>query len=101
MEGKKFDGGKPDLSLVYYNMASGIAQALKFGENKYGRYNYLGGMKWTRLASAALRHLLQWAWGETFDDESGLNHLYHAAANIQMLIDFQTGERGEDDRFKG
>ena len=88
------------MSLISFNFASGVAKAFEFGMRKYGRYNYLDGMKWTRISSAALRHLYKWIWGETYDNESGLNHLYHVGACIQMLVDYQVGERGEDDRFK-
>jgi hypothetical protein len=97
----KHDQGKADLSILSVHGLSQIALALQFGAKKYNRYNYLEtGFKYTRLSSAALRHLYAWVWGEDKDAESGLSHLAHAGACIVMLIDHGAHNIGEDDRFK-
>lgn len=98
--GTKHDTGKPDLSLIPYHAECGIALALMDGEKKYGRYNYLKGMKWSRLVGAAKRHLGAFQNGENVAEDSQLNHLYHAAANICMLIEYYEKQIGEDDRNK-
>lgn len=100
LAGVKHDQNKPDLSILPKEALNGIARAFMVGEKKYGRYNYLKGMNWTRLISASMRHITQFNSGEDFDDESKLNHLYHAGACIMMLIQFYDAKIGNDNRFK-
>lgn len=99
-EGIKHDNGKADLSLLPYSGLIGVSKALMDGEKKYGRYNYLNGMDWHRLIGAALRHIHQFNNGEDCADDSGLNHLYHAGANILMLIEYYERQIGNDTRYK-
>lgn len=99
-EGIKFDDGKIDLALLPRKAKEGIAKAFMDGERKYGRYNYRGGMKWSRLLAAADRHLTAFNDGEDLASDSKLNHLYHAGANIMMLIEYFEYGLGEDDRRK-
>lgn len=99
-EGKKYDGGKPDLSLLPREFVEQVSLAFMYGEKKYGRYNYMGGMDWHRLIAATLRHVFAWAWGEDRDSESGLSHLAHAGATIAMLISYQSNGLGKDTRYK-
>lgn len=98
--GVKYDNGKADLSLLSYEALSEISRAFEFGAKKYGRYNYLGGMEWTRIISALLRHAYAFAWGEDNDKESGLSHLAHCGACVIMLLDFSTKKLGSDNRYK-
>jgi hypothetical protein len=72
-----------------------------YGAKKYGRYNYLNGMEWTRLIAALDRHVSAFNDGENCDQESGLNHLYHAGACVMMLIEFYEKNLGTDNRYKG
>lgn len=98
-QGIKHDQGKPDLSILSYDALCEIAKAFEFGAKKYGRYNYLNGMKWTRIGSAAARHLFQWLWVGGKDPESGLSHLSHLGACCVMLLDYEIKGLGEDDRY--
>lgn len=86
---KKFDSNKIDLSFVSINMKKAVAEALQYGASKYGRNNYTSGLDSNRLVAALERHLELWKNGQDLDDESGLNHLSHAAATIQMILDTQ------------
>jgi hypothetical protein len=95
----KYDSNKEDLSIISYDALKEIAKALEFGSKKYGRYNYLQGMKWTRISSAALRHLYKWIWISSKDEESNLSHLAHLGACVIMLLDYETKNIGEDDRY--
>jgi hypothetical protein len=95
---KKFDGEKPALFLNPPEIQYGMARAFGHGERKYGTYNWLGGIKASRLFSACLRHLVAWWWEETIDPESGLNHLDHAAASLAMLMDTVKRRSDLDDR---
>lgn len=98
--GKKFDTGKPPISLISKSAIVEEARVMGYGAKKYGRYNYLGGMQWSRLIDAAFRHLLCIADGQDVDVESGLLHAAHVRCCMGMLIEFMTKELGEDDRFK-
>lgn len=100
-KGVKHDQGKADLSLLSFAALSEIARAFEFGAKKYGRYNYLNGMEWTRIAGACCRHVYAWLWGEDRDEESGLHHLGHAGACIVMLLDYCLHGLGEDNRYEG
>ena len=96
----KSDQSKPDMSLIPRAAKVGIALAMMDGEKKYGRYNYLEGMDWSRLIGAADRHLSAFNDGENDASDSNLNHLYHAAANLCMLIEYYEKGIGNDNRNK-
>lgn len=97
-EGTKHDSGKPKMSLVTYEFVAGTAKALEYGMNKYGKNNYKKGMAWSRVIDALMRHTLAFAHGEEFDQESGLPHIYHMAACLNMLTYYYDKKLGEDDR---
>jgi hypothetical protein len=82
---KKYDSGKPQLSLVPVEALEAIASAMAYGAAKYGKNNYKLGHKWSRCLDAALRHLYALAHGEEIDPESGNTHLSHALASLSML----------------
>lgn len=100
IKGVKFDQNKPDLSLLPRVAKEGIARAFMDGQRKYGRYNYLNGMEWTRILAAIDRHLSAFNDGEDIAIDSQLNHLYHAGAGIMMLIEYYDKKLGTDNRYK-
>lgn len=86
---RKDDSAKPDMSLVTYSMIEPAAKILKFGEKKYGRYNYRNpnpGFE-QRLIAATIRHLLQHTDGQELDSESNEPHLAHALASLMLIFD--------------
>ena len=95
---KKFDGGKPDISIIPPEYTDAVAQAFMDGEKKYGRYNYRGGMEWSRLLSAALRHINAFNKGEDVASDSGVHHLGHAGACLAMLMDYYINNLGTENR---
>lgn len=99
-EGKKFDAGKAPLSLVDRFAIEQIGQVLAFGANKYGAHNWRGGINYSRLLDAALRHLYAFADGEDNDPESGLSHIAHAGCNIVFLLGMIRARGDLDDRCK-
>lgn len=96
--GIKHDKGKPRMSLVPRDAMVGTAQALGYGADKYGTYNFTGGLAYTRLTDATLRHIYAFLAGEDLDPESGLSHIHHAAATLAMLQYMLTHKPEMDDR---
>lgn len=86
-EGLKYDNGKPDLTIVDKNIIEAAARALTFGAKKYTRGNYKHFKKedLVRLYASLLRHAFAITSGEQFDRESGLKHLDHIAANVNII----------------
>lgn len=100
-EGKKYDTGKPQLSLIPRVALEDEAIVFGFGAEKYGRDNYKLGMEWTRVIDAALRHIVAFSEGEDLDPESGQPHLAHARCCMAMLLFYMHNNKGTDNRFKG
>lgn len=98
--GTKHDQNKPDLALLPSEFNAGVARAFMDGERKYGRYNYLKGMDWTRLIAAAKRHIDAFQDGEDIAEDSKLNHLWHAGACIAILSVYYERKLGTDNRYK-
>jgi len=83
---KKFDSGKPDLSLIPRVALDEEARAFMYGAEKYGRYNFHKGMEVSRLIAAALRHITAYNEGAELDIESHVHHLGHARACLAMIL---------------
>jgi hypothetical protein len=87
------------MSLIPPEALLEIAKVFDFGARKYSPNNWRGGLAYSRVLSAALRHINSWNSGIDRDDETGLNHLAHAAVNLMFLIAFQETNLGQDDRY--
>lgn len=98
--GKKFDQGKPPLSLIPTKPLLEIAKVLEHGAGKYDEHNWRKGMKWSRLLSSSLRHITAFNEGEDLDPESGINHLAHAACGLMFLLEYYTTHKELDDRYR-
>lgn len=77
MSGTKHDQDKPGVHLLDPLALEGIARVLDFGAKKYAAHNWRGGISYSRLIAAALRHLFAILRGEDTDPESGLPHVDH------------------------
>jgi hypothetical protein len=97
--GTKKDQGKPRICLIPVEAINAAAEALMFGADKYGDYNYRGGLKHTRILDSVFRHLTAHLNGEDVDSESGLKHLSHAIAGLSMLIWMTENRPDLDDRY--
>ena len=98
MSGKKYDGGKDPWHLAPWDAFKAVILVMAFGAAKYGERNWEHGMDWSRLYSAALRHITSWWAGEVADQETGYSHLWHAACCIMFLVSFEIRGAGRDDR---
>jgi hypothetical protein len=96
----KFDSGKSPLSLIPRSALIAEADVLAFGTKKYGKHNWRGGMEWSRLVDACLRHLTSWNEGENTDPETGYSHLAHARCCLGFLLEYEQKGLGTDDRYK-
>ncbi len=98
--GFKKDEGKAPLDLIPWVVLEEVAQVMGFGATKYGVENWRKGMRWGRVAAAALRHLFAWLAGRDLDEETGRSHLSHAVCCLLFLMTYQKFKLGEDDRKK-
>ena len=99
-EAVKHDTFKPPLWLIPKVALVEEAAVLGFGAEKYDVHNWRKGMPWSRLISAAMRHLVDFNDGQDFDKESGLHALAHVRACCAFLIEYMTTHPELDDRFK-
>lgn len=96
----KHDAEKPDMSLLSSIALIKTAEVMTFGKRKYSAHNWRGGFAWSRLLSAAMRHLVAYIGGENKDPETGLSHLAHCACCVMFLLEFEETHSSLDDRFK-
>jgi hypothetical protein len=98
MTGSKFDQGKPRMELLPTHGIVEVAKVMTKGAEKYGDFNYLGGLEHGRLAGAALRHIFAYLNGNDLD-ELGTLHLANAATDLLMIIELSKRGLGKDNRF--
>ena len=99
--GIKYDADKPRTDLIPALALMEVAKVMAFGAKKYGDYNWKGGLKFSRLIAACLRHVYLYLSGESLDSETGLSHIAHACCCLLMLLDFIiSGRNSLDDRYK-
>lgn len=84
----KADAGKPQLSLVPYQILIDIARVREYGVEKYGDPDNWRKVELDRYIDALLRHV--WAFAHDIhgvDSESGLEHYKHAACNLAFICE--------------
>lgn len=99
-EGKKYDAEKPPLQLLDPLALEGIANVLAFGAQKYAAHNWRGGIEYTRLIGACMRHTAAILRGEDNDPESGLPHVDHLGCSAMFLSNMMKTRKDLDDRYK-
>lgn len=91
--------GKVQPHRTPLHLLDGVNRTWEFGDKKYpDQWNWTKAMAWSVPYDAALRHLSRWYMGETFDTESGQNHLNHAIANLLILVHAAEKHKDYDDR---
>lgn len=98
--GIKHDQEKPDISLLSFLALTEVAKVMTFGKKKYSAHNWRGGFVWSRLISAALRHMFAFIGGEDLDPETGFSHVAHAICCLMFLLEFTITRKDLDDRYK-
>ena len=99
-EGRKDDDGKPDMALLDPYAIEQLALVLTFGKRKYAAWNWAGGISYSRLLAALLRHTFAFLRGQDRDDESGLPHIAHAMCCCMFLLGMSQLHPELDDRYK-
>lgn len=100
--GLRDNKGKVPLELVPPSLVFAVGEVLKVGAAKYAPRNWESGMPWSTVSGCALRHFFKWLspLHSDLDEETGLNHLWHVACNIAMLIEYDYTCKDLDDRPK-
>jgi hypothetical protein len=91
----------PIGALMLPYMVQHASEIMIFGAKKYAPYNWEKGILFTRIASAGLRHALEYG---ADDPDSGMPHEWHLDCNVLFAATFEA--RGElyrefDDRPEG
>lgn len=73
------------VDLLIPEFLEDLARIMTMGAKKYGVENWKNNLEHRRILAALYRHLLAYHRGEKCDQESGLNHLCHVAANAMFL----------------
>lgn len=98
--GLKFDTNKPRMDLLDFDALEGLAKVLTFGAQKYAAHNWRGGISYSRLTAAMLRHLAAIQRGEDIDPESGLPHVDHLGCCWMFLSNMTKTRPDLDDRYR-
>jgi hypothetical protein len=98
--GVKDDASKPQMSLIPGAALIEVGRVLDYGAAKYAPDNWRAGMRTRRLLDAAIRHIYQYADGETLDQETGITHLAHAICNLMFGIVMEQERSDLDDRYR-
>ena len=100
MSGIKYDQEKPDISLLSATAIFKISEVMTYGKKKYAAHNWRNGLSYSRLLSAALRHVFAYIGGESNDPETNISHLAHACCCLMMVLEFESTKPELDDRYK-
>jgi hypothetical protein len=113
-KGIKYDGGKAPLNLLSNYAMEEVAKVLQYGATKYHPWNWAEGIHYSRVISAARRHIAEWENRKTYDigedcngckkkqlckTHSKRHHLANAICNLMFLLDYELRELNHlDDR---
>jgi hypothetical protein len=97
--GTKFDDSKLRVDLLDPLALEGISRVLTFGAKKYNAHNWRGGISYSRLIGALLRHLFAIMRREDLDPESGLPHIDHLGCCWMFLSNAMKTRQDLDDRY--
>lgn len=98
--GQKYDGEKARTDLLDPEFLLGVSRVLTFGAKKYSAHNWRGGISYSRLIAATLRHILAILSGEDVDPETGELHTAHLGCEVMFLHWMILHRKDLDDRWK-
>ncbi len=90
IEGKKESKGKLDWSCLPMESLTGVIKVFEKGFAKYkGKNTWQPGIRFSKLFSATMRHLIDWFYfHKDKDAESGEHPLCHVIANCLILLTY-------------
>lgn len=91
-EGKKYDDGKVQYTLIPPRALREVAEVLTYGAKKYSPYNWVH-VESSRYLAATYRHLEQFRLGHKVDLESGLQHISHAITSLLFLLERELSDK--------
>ena len=92
---------KAPLTLIPPDFLYLLSYVFRLGAEKYGPYNWRDNrVNYRVYLEAAMRHILLASDGEDVDEESGLPHEVHAAANLAIVVDAKLCGIIIDDRYQ-
>lgn len=93
--GVRYNQNKNRLELIPPEFIDEVGKVFTFGAKKYSvdNWKHLDEDQQKQIMGSLLRHIIEYHKGNKLDDESGLNHLAHAACNIAMMIWFEKQEK--------
>lgn len=95
-----FGEAKPKLSDTPTIGIREMGRVFTMGAGKYGRFNWREhAVSSSVYYDAAQRHLMAWFDGEDRDPESGLPHLAHVMACVNIIMDAEDRGKLNDNRF--
>ena len=100
MQGIKYDDGKAPMNLLDRYALEQLASVLAHGAVKYAPENWRGGIHYSRLIAATLRHMMAVSDGEDYDQESQLPHAAHAMCSLMFLLWMMRNRPDLDDRWR-
>lgn len=98
--GLKYDANKSRVDLLDTEWLEQVGGVLAFGAKKYAAHNWRGGISYSRLLGACMRHVFAIVRGEDTDPESGLQHSAHASCCLMFLAFMMKYRPDLDDRWK-
>jgi hypothetical protein len=101
MSGIKYDGDKPDMSLLPPAALLDEALCWTKGKRKYDAFNWHKGLKYRRVLAAVARHWTLLNAGIDIDEETKCHHASAIRCGMGMLVTFHLEGRKElDDRLQ-
>ena len=96
----KADGNKNQLDLLPIRAIEQVGLVMTYGALKYDANNWRGGMSYSRLIGATLRHIFAFMRNEKIDPDTNLSHLSHSATNLLFLVEMIETGTGTNDIYK-
>ena len=104
-EKSKFDpedkSEKPPMHLCPVSLPEAVATVFGRGAHNRPSYDWLDEPRpYTRYMDSLERHVNKFKDGILYDDETGMHHLWHAAACLAILIEYEKREVGTNDIYE-
>lgn len=89
---QRYDQGKSRVELIDPDFIFGLGSVMAMGAEKYSANNWKASLNTAKhddfvlgCRGSLMRHAMKMARGEELDDESGLHHSFHVAANAMFI----------------